>query len=215
MPFRIRPYDTDNGSEFINRDLIAWLQERDIEQTRSRPYRKNDQATVESRNNHIVRRHAFHYRYTVDELGLLNELWELVRIKANLFTPSKKPVGRACTRDGGRGASTTSRAPRGRGSRSSTRRTGPREDRDSSCPANARRSNGSSPRRTRGARPAHPRHTGPTRSPGRATHCTARQTRRPGHGILEQDARPDRGRRTGRRRNPAGRRGLGFRAHPR
>ena len=74
----IRPYDTDNGSEFINRDLIAWLQERDIEQTRSRPYRKNDQATVESRNNHIVRRHAFHYRYTVDELGLLNELWELV-----------------------------------------------------------------------------------------------------------------------------------------
>lgn len=62
MPFRIRPYDTDNGSEFINRDLIAWLQERDIEQTRSRPYRKNDQATVESRNNHIVRRHAFHYR---------------------------------------------------------------------------------------------------------------------------------------------------------
>lgn len=67
----------------------------------------------------------------------------------------------------------------------------------------------------RGARPAHPRHTGPTRSPGRATHCTARQTRRPGHGILEQDARPDRGRRTGRRRNPAGRRGLGFRAHPR
>lgn len=78
MPFRIRPYDTDNGSEFINRDLIAWLQERDIEQTRSRPYRKSDQATVESRNNHIVRRHAFHYRYTVDELGLLNELWELV-----------------------------------------------------------------------------------------------------------------------------------------
>ena len=67
---------------------------------RIRPYRKNDQATVESRNNHIVRRHAFHYRYTVDELGLLNELWELVRIKANLFTPSKKPVGRACTRDG-------------------------------------------------------------------------------------------------------------------
>ena len=49
MPFRIRPYDTDNGSEFINRDLIAWLQERDIEQTRSRPYRKNDRATVESR----------------------------------------------------------------------------------------------------------------------------------------------------------------------
>lgn len=100
LPFRIRSYDTDNGSEFINRDLIAWPRERDIEQTRSRPCRKNDQATVESRNNHVVRRHAFHYRYTVDELGLLNELWELVRVKANLFTPSRKPVARESTRDG-------------------------------------------------------------------------------------------------------------------
>lgn len=31
LPFRIRSYDTDNGSEFINRDLIAWPRERDIE----------------------------------------------------------------------------------------------------------------------------------------------------------------------------------------
>ena len=72
----------------------------DVEQTRSRPYKKNDQATVESRNNHIVRRHAFYYRYELAELDLLNELWELVRVKANLFTPSKKPVERANTRDG-------------------------------------------------------------------------------------------------------------------
>ena len=50
-----------------------------MEQTRSRPYRKNDQATVESRNNHVVRRHAFYYRYEPPELDLLNELWELVR----------------------------------------------------------------------------------------------------------------------------------------
>lgn len=100
LPFAIRSYDNDNGSEFINLDFISHLQAIDVEQTRSRPYRKNDQATVESRNNHIVRRHAFHYRYEPAELDLLNELWELVRIKANLFTPSKKPVGRASTRDG-------------------------------------------------------------------------------------------------------------------
>lgn len=100
LPFAIRSYDNDNGSEFINLDFISHLQAIDVEQTRSRPYRKNDQATVESRNNHIVRRHAFCYRYEPAELDLLNELWELVRIKANLFTPSKKPVGRASTRDG-------------------------------------------------------------------------------------------------------------------
>lgn len=100
LPFRIRSYDSDNGSEFINADFIAHLQAIDVEQTRSRPYRKNDQATVESRNNHVVRRHAFYYRYEPPELDLLNELWELVSIKMNLFTPSKKPIGRSCTRDG-------------------------------------------------------------------------------------------------------------------
>ena len=100
LPFKIRSYDHDNGSEFINHDFIADLQAKSIEQTRSRPYKKNDQATVESRNNHIVRKHAFYYRYEPAELDLLNELWELVRIKANLFTPSKKPVGQASTRDG-------------------------------------------------------------------------------------------------------------------
>ena len=100
LPFAIRSYDHDNGSEFANLDFIAHLQAMDVEQTRSRPYKKNDQATVESRNNHIVRRHAFYYRYELAELDLLNELWELVRVKANLFTPSKKPVERANTRDG-------------------------------------------------------------------------------------------------------------------
>lgn len=100
LPFAIRSYDNDNGSEFINLDFISHLQAIDAEQTRSRPYRKNDQATVESRNNHIVRRHAFCYRYEPAGLDLLNELWELVRIKANLFTPSRKPVGRAGTRGG-------------------------------------------------------------------------------------------------------------------
>lgn len=100
LPFEIRSYDHDNGSEFVNLDFIAHLQAMDVEQTRSRPYKKNDQATVESRNNHIVRRHAFYYRYEHTELDLLNELWELVSVKANLFTPSKKPVGRTSTRDG-------------------------------------------------------------------------------------------------------------------
>jgi hypothetical protein len=33
------------------------LQDKDIEQTRSRPYQKNDQAHVESKNNHAVVRH--------------------------------------------------------------------------------------------------------------------------------------------------------------
>jgi hypothetical protein len=71
FPMPVSVFDSDDGSEFINTDLIKWLAGRGIEQTRSRPYMKNDQATVESKNNHIVRRHAFHYRYdTSEELDL-------------------------------------------------------------------------------------------------------------------------------------------------
>ncbi|WP_415115522.1 integrase catalytic domain-containing protein, partial [Microbacterium sp.] len=61
FPFPLTVFDSDNGSEFINHDVADWLQARDIAQTRSRPYRKNDQATVESKNNHVVRKHAFYW----------------------------------------------------------------------------------------------------------------------------------------------------------
>ncbi|MEV7648714.1 transposase family protein [Arthrobacter sp. NPDC089319] len=103
FPFPLRVFDSDNGSEFINHRVADWLQERDIAQTRSRPYKKNDQATVESKNNHVVRKHAFYWRYdTAEELTLLGELWPLVSLRLNFFTPTKKPTGYATTADGRR-----------------------------------------------------------------------------------------------------------------
>jgi hypothetical protein len=39
-------FDSDCGGEFINHEVADWLQARDIAQTRSRPYQKNDQAHV-------------------------------------------------------------------------------------------------------------------------------------------------------------------------
>jgi hypothetical protein len=103
FPFPITGFDSDNGSEFINHDLAGWLQKRDIAFTRSRPYKKNDQATVESKNNHVVRKHAFYWRYdTPEELTLLNQLWELVCLRLNFFTPTRKPVGYDQTGDGRR-----------------------------------------------------------------------------------------------------------------
>ena len=101
FPFPMAVFDSDCGSEFINHDVAGWLQARDIAQTRSRPYQKNDQAHVESKNNHVVRKHAFHWRYdTPQELALLNELWALVSLRLNFFTPTKKPVGYTTTGDG-------------------------------------------------------------------------------------------------------------------
>ena len=101
FPFDMVIFDSDCGSEFINHEVAAWLQARDIEQTRSRPYQKNDQAHVESKNNHVVRKHAFYWRYdTQQELELLNRLWRLVSLRLNFFTPTKKAVGYTTTADG-------------------------------------------------------------------------------------------------------------------
>jgi len=103
FPFALAVFDSDCGSEFINHEVADWLQARDITQTRSRPYQKNDQAHVESKNNHVVRKHAFYWRYdTPAELELLNELWELVSLRLNFFTPTKKAVGHTTTADGRR-----------------------------------------------------------------------------------------------------------------
>lgn len=101
FPFPMVVFDSDCGSEFINHEVADWLQTKDIEQTRSRPYQKNDQAHVESKNNHVVRKHAFYWRYdTPAELELLNQLWQLVSLRLNFFTPTKKAVGYTTTADG-------------------------------------------------------------------------------------------------------------------
>ena len=44
----------DNGTEFVNDRLIEYCLSRGIELTRSRPYRKNDQAWIEQKNGAVV-----------------------------------------------------------------------------------------------------------------------------------------------------------------
>ena len=56
LPFSIRGIDSDNDSAFINETLIRWCNERGIEFTRSRAYRKNDRAWIEQKNGAVVRR---------------------------------------------------------------------------------------------------------------------------------------------------------------
>jgi len=60
-------------------------------------------ATIESKNNHLVRRYGFHWRYdTPEALMRLNRLWPLVNDRFNYFTPTKKPTGWAMTSSGRR-----------------------------------------------------------------------------------------------------------------
>ena len=52
LPFPILGFDCDNGSEFLNHHLVAYFhaRPRKVAFTRSRPYRKNDNARVEQKN---------------------------------------------------------------------------------------------------------------------------------------------------------------------
>ena len=94
IPFPVTGLDSDNGGEFINHDMAEWTTMMDIYFTRSRPYTKNDQAHIESKNNHVVRRYGFHYRYDTDEeRRVLAVLWHNVCMKMNYFTPTRKPIG--------------------------------------------------------------------------------------------------------------------------
>lgn len=94
VPFAVTGLDFDNGTEFLNHAVIKWAADREIFFTRSRPYKKNDQATIESKNNHLVRKYGFYYRYDTDEERVvLNRLWRLVNDRLNYLTPTKKPTG--------------------------------------------------------------------------------------------------------------------------
>ncbi len=86
--------DFDNGSEFLNWSVISWLDDRDIDVTRGRPYQHNDNAHVEQRNGDWVRKHAFRYRYEGEhEMRLLNELWRYVMLRKNFLLPCVKAIG--------------------------------------------------------------------------------------------------------------------------
>jgi hypothetical protein len=57
LPFMVRGFHSDNGSEFINYRVAQLLGKLWIEQTKSRAYRTGDNGLVESKNGAIVRKH--------------------------------------------------------------------------------------------------------------------------------------------------------------
>ncbi|MCK1667925.1 transposase family protein [Bradyrhizobium sp. 153] len=56
FPWLIRGADFDNDSAFMNDVVVPWCRTQKIEVTRSRAYKKNDQAFVEQKNGAVVRR---------------------------------------------------------------------------------------------------------------------------------------------------------------
>ncbi len=91
MPFPLLGFDTDNGSEFMNEAVLAYCQMHNIEFTRSRPYRKNDQAWVEQKNGAIVRRMVGYGRLEgLAAAETLQRLYSASRLFVNFFQPSFK-----------------------------------------------------------------------------------------------------------------------------
>ncbi len=101
LPFRLLGLDSDNGSEFINHRLYQYCQEEGITFTRSRPYKKNDNAHVEQKNWSVVRRVVGYDRYTSKAaLEQLARVYGSLRLYVNFFQPVMKLKHK--TREGAR-----------------------------------------------------------------------------------------------------------------
>ena len=91
LPFALLGIDSDNGSEFINNLLYRYCQDEKITFTRSRPYKKNDQAHVEQKNWSVVRHTVGYDRLeTEQELALLEDIYAALRLYVNFFQPVLK-----------------------------------------------------------------------------------------------------------------------------
>src|SRR3954454_4705384 len=101
FPFPILGIDTDNGSEFINEELMAYCTGEQITFTRGRVGNKNDQAWVEQKNGSVVRQLVGYDRFEGQRAyRQLAELYRAVRLYVNFFQPSMKLVTK--TRSGSR-----------------------------------------------------------------------------------------------------------------
>src|SRR6476619_7317452 len=91
LPFGLRALDVDNGSEFVNDRLIEYCLSHGIELTRSRPYRKNDQAWIEQKNGAIVRKLLGYRRFEgLAAARAIARLYAASRLFVNFFQPSFK-----------------------------------------------------------------------------------------------------------------------------
>ena len=93
VPFEVKMLNSDNGGEFINghikRHFAQYLP--GVERTRSRSYRKNDNAHVEQKNRVQVRALYGHGRIGDESLiPLMNRINVCQGLLKNLFTPTMR-----------------------------------------------------------------------------------------------------------------------------
>jgi hypothetical protein len=98
LPFLLRGFDSDNGSEFLNHHLLRHfsVRKQPVQFTRSRAYHKNDNAHIEQKNWTHVRQWLGYHRFDNPEIvPLLNNLYKTEwRLFQNFFCPSVKLIAK-------------------------------------------------------------------------------------------------------------------------
>jgi hypothetical protein len=94
LPFPLKGIDSDNDGSFINGQMLRYCQREKIVFTRSRPYKKNDNAHVEQKNWTTVRKIFGYIRIEAQrQVDMMNELYRgPLRDYTNFFQPSQKCI---------------------------------------------------------------------------------------------------------------------------
>ncbi|MFM0069227.1 integrase catalytic domain-containing protein, partial [Paraburkholderia aspalathi] len=102
LPFSMPGVDSDNDTAFMNQSVFDYCKGHGLEQTRSRAYKKNDQAWVEQKNGAVVRRLVGYGRLSgTNAKNALAQLYASSRLYINFFQPSFKLKSK--THDGAQG----------------------------------------------------------------------------------------------------------------
>jgi len=96
FPFSVAAGHIDNGTEVLNQLMLRYCQKKNIDFSRSRPYKKNDNCLIENSNKTKVRQSVGYLRYdTPEELATLNDLYSNeLRLYKNFFQPTIKLVSK-------------------------------------------------------------------------------------------------------------------------
>lgn len=95
LPFPWLSAHPDTGSEFINYLVKGWCDQENLIMTRSRPHHKNDNAYVEERNGHVVRKFLGYARLDCPAVvPVLNEGYTALGVYLNHFVPVRKCIGK-------------------------------------------------------------------------------------------------------------------------
>ena len=96
LPFKVLGFDCDNGGELLNYMLLEYFTKRKnpVEYTRSREYKKNDNAHIEEKNWTHVRQFIGYQRFDkIQTVDMLNDLYlNEWRFYLNFFIPSFKLI---------------------------------------------------------------------------------------------------------------------------